>query len=325
MRPGRLTLGLPRLIGVRVALGLGLVCVLLLAGQLGQLAPVLRQAGDIDWHVLLPAALGVLLEPTLPIVCLLGCGLAYGTLRVDGAWDAALGLGHRPARLLAPALTLGLLAAATCAGLAHFATPALIGQVRGAVIDGLTSLPPGARLPLADGYARVDEDGVIHAVLGQTFLRAAVPELDLDAGHVTAHDAWIWSPDVRAHVDTVTVRLRPGLPHRALGQLGPPNSLPTARLGASPHHRFIAHRRTALPALAIFWAVLGGLLGARLGGLRAVLSGAVAVGLAYWILRTGELTARAGMMPAWLAAWAPVGLTGLGTLWGVLQAEGSGR
>ena len=315
-------LGLPRLIAIRVALGLGLICVLLLAGQIGQLAPLLGRAGAIDWLTLLPAALGVLLEPTLPIVCLLGCGLAYGALRVDGAWDAAMGLGHRPATLLLPALLLGVGAASLATVLAHSATPRWISAVRAAVVDGLSTLPPGARVSLADGHARVDADGVLHAVVGDTFIRAAAPAIDLDERRVDARDAWIWSPRLRAHVGAVTLRLDADQRLRGLGQLGPPNSLPTGQLGASPHHRFIAHRRTALPILAVFWAVLGGLLGVRLGGLRAVITGAAAVGVAYWILRTGELTARADMMPAWLAAWAPVALTALVTLWGALRLDG---
>ena len=315
-------LGLPKLIATRVAMALGLVCVLLLAGQLSQLAPLLRQAGRIEWGLLLPAALGILLEPTLPIVCLLGCGLAYGALRLDGAWDAALALGHRPAVLLKPALICGALAASLSAGLAHYATPTLIQHVRTAIVDGLSALPAGARFALADGHARVDADGVVHAVVGATYIRAASPVIRLDQARIDATDAWVWSPRVRAKVGAVTLRLDPDARLRGLGQLGPPNSLPTAHLGASAHHRFIAHRRTALPVLAVFWALLGGLLGARLGGLRAVLVGAAAVGLAYWILRTGELSARAQMMPAWLAAWAPVGLTGLVTLWAVLRMDG---
>jgi lipopolysaccharide export LptBFGC system permease protein LptF len=39
-----------------------------------------------------------------------------------------------------------------------------------------------------------------------------------------------------------------------------------------------------------------------------VAGGTAAVGIGYWVLRTGELTARAGFMSPTVAAWAPFAL-----------------
>ena len=67
-----------------------------------------------------------------------------------------------------------------------------------------------------------------------------------------------------------------------------------------------------MPLMAPLWALLGGLLGGFLGGVRALVVGAGVVTLAYWILRTGELSARAGFGSAAFAAWAPCLLLFLG-------------
>jgi lipopolysaccharide export LptBFGC system permease protein LptF len=283
------------------------VSALLLGGQLGQLAPLLAQAGGLDWLRLLRTALGLMVEPALPIVCLFACGAAYSRLRADGAWHAALALGHHPARLFAPALGVGLGAALLASFLAHGPAPQWVAQTRQTVERGLAVLPRGVALPLVDGHARLDDAGVLHAVVNHTFIRAEAPRMR-PGWRIEAGAAWIWGPKVRVRTDAVVLQLRPPRVARRLGVLGPPNSVPTAALDDTPRHRFLAQRRTALPALSVIWALLGALLGARWGGLRMVAGGTAAVGIGYWVLRTGELTARAGFMSPTVAAWAPFAL-----------------
>lgn len=129
-------------------------------------------------------------------------------------------------------------------------------------------------------------------------------------------DARLWSPTLRIRVGTVQIPLDADPLARRLGMFGPPNATPTAELDpTNVHHRFTAHRRSALPAMAPLWALLGALLGARAGGAIAVAGGAVAVGAGYWLLRTGELSARAGFMSPVLAAWAPALLLALALAW----------
>lgn len=299
--------GLTRLLLLRCLLGLAVVAALLLGGQIGRLAPLLAQAGALDWLSLLRTAFGLMIEPALPIVCLFACGATYSRLRADGAWHAALALGHRPARLFLPAAGLGLVAALIATGLAHGPAPRWVAQVRHTVEAGLTTLPRNVSLPLMGGHARLDDAGVLYAVVDRTFIRATAPRMR-PGWRIEAGAAWIWGPQVRLQTDAVVLQLKPPRAARRMGTLGPPNSVATADLGASPRHRFLAHRRSALPALSLIWALLGAALGARWGGLRMVAAGAGAVGVGYWILRTGELTARAGMLSPIVAAWAPVAL-----------------
>lgn len=311
---------------IRASVGLVLIALLLVAGQVGQLAPVLRQAGAIDWTTLLLTAAGILVEPALPIVCLFACATTYGALRAEGSWIAAEAAGHRPARLLLPALGLGIGAATLAAALAHGPVPRWIQQVRGTVVAGLNALPADTDLRLAGGRARVAADGSLHAVWDQTYLQARSARLvkAADTWHLVADDAWIWAPGARIEVRSAQVALDRRAIRRRLGQLGPPNSLATAQLDTSPRHRFLAARRTALPCLAVGWALLGGLIGIRVGPLRAVAAAAGLVALSYWVLRMGELNARAGMMSPLLAAWAPVGLNGLLAVGGLLRSRRGG-
>lgn len=310
----------------RFALGLLLIGLLLLAGQLGQLAPLLRQAGAIDWGGLLAAAGGILLEPALPLACLFATGASYGALRADGAWDAAVALGHRPLALLRPAIALGALVALVAAGLAHGAVPRWIAGLRVGLVAGLEALPPGASLPIDGGVARVGPDGSLHATVDGTYLRAASAGLvqEAEGWRLVARDAWLWSRSARIRVGEARLALDRGRAERRLGQLGPPNSVPTADLAATAHHRFVAARRSALPSLALGWALLGAILGVRLGGRAALLAGAGCVGITYWILRIGELNARAELVPPWFAAWAPAALTALVACLGLARMNRSG-
>lgn len=315
-----------RLLIPRVVLGLLLVTVLLVAGQLGQLAPVLRQAGAVEWSAVLGAAFGVLIEPALPLVCLFAAGATYGALRSDGAWTAALALGHRPLALLRPAIALGLIAAVSAATLAHGPVPRWIDGLRGDLLVGLAQLPTDAQLTLATGHARIGPDRSLHAVTDRTYLRARRAHLQrgADGWRLIADDAWIWSPGARVRIGRAELVLDRRQLERRLGQLGAPNSLPTAALDRSAHHRFVAHRRSALPMLGIGWAILGAVLGVRLGARLAVLVAAGLVGASYWILRVGELNARADFAPPWFAAWAPVMLVALLAALGLARLRRSG-
>ena len=119
-------------------------------------------------------------------------------------------------------------------------------------------------------------------------------------------DVHLWGGDLRVRTRRALARVDDPDLTRRLGMLGPPNATrsPDLDLG-DPHQSFTWHRRLALPAMAPLWALLGALLGAAAGGTLAVAVGAGSVACGYWLLRTGELSARAGLLDPGLAAWAP--------------------
>ncbi len=302
------------------ALTVLVLLVILGVGQVARLADYLRAAPLLP---LLGPLLLVLAEAALPLAGLVAAGLVYGRLRQDGALVAQAALGVRPAARLGPAVVLGGGLGASAAVLAWAPVPGAVETLRGRIVEAASSavLRGDAAAPLpGGGIARTASDGVLWAALpgsgGEppTLLRAGGAEVvATTAGFdLELTDAWLWGPRLRVRVGSARVALDDPARRRRLGMLGPPNSLPSPALEVrDPHHAFTWHRRLALPALAPLWALLGALLGGALGGAGAVLGSAALVGFAYWLLRAGELTARAGLMSPALAAWAPVLVVGL--------------
>lgn len=333
-------------LGAHTALVLFAVLLVLIGGQLAQIGDLLWSAGSAaPWLAVIGRGALILLEAALPLAGLVGAGLVYGRLRSEAGWIAHAALGGHPLVALWPALLVGGLLGLGAAGLAHGVVPGAVVGLRGdlvaaagaalAVPDRAVSLPGG-------GVARREPGGAWWAVVpqgrgagldretgcGAGLDRAAGdptddPPLLVRAGsaqiagdQLLLGDARLWSPTLRIRVGTVQIPLDADPLARRLGMFGPPNATPTAELDpTNVHHRFTAHRRSALPAMAPLWALLGALLGARAGGAVAVAGGAVAVGAGYWLLRTGELSARAGFMSPVLAAWAPALLLALALAW----------
>lgn len=303
---------------------LAAVMAVLLAGQLAQVGDLLWQAGAAArWGAVLGRGALVLLEAALPLAGLLASGLVYGRLRAEAGWVGRAALGAHPAMALAPALALGGVLGVIAMTLSHRVVPPTVSALRGDLVAaaGAAIEVPDRTLPLpGGGVARREVGGAWWAALpgpgeaAPTLVRAEAARLDGEA--LVLHDARLWSPRLRVTVGEARVEVGDGGLGRRLGMFGPPNATPTAALdGRDPHHRFTAHRRSSLPAMAPLWAVLGAVLGARLGGVVAVAGGAAAVGLGYWLLRTGELSARAGLMSPALAAWAPAAVLGLALGW----------
>ena len=89
--------------------------------------------------------------------------------------------------------------------------------------------------------------------------------------------------------------------------LGPPNATTNRMLSTSdPHHVFTLHRRFALSCMALLWGLIGAFLGLKMNGPIVVILSSGIVASSYWVLRTGELAARAGELSPVLAAWSPV-------------------
>jgi len=303
------------------------VLAILLIGQTAQIGQILLSAGSprLWWDALSGGAL-ILLEAALPLAGLLGAGLAYGRLRSEDAWIARAALGGSPWRAMWPAIAVGLLLGLGAGLIARETVPRTVDGLRGTLVTaiavGLETSTEPVRLPDGTVAARLD-DGSWWAVVPDrrdpTLVSAASIRLEPGTGSVVLRDARMSNADL--HIEVAEARLPAPLPAlRRLAMLGPPNALTSARLDPDDvHHRFTWHRRWAVPAMAPLWALLGALLGARFGGPPAIASGAACVALAYWFLRTGELTARAGFMSPVLAAWAPALVLGLVLLWVVCR------
>ncbi len=68
------------------------------------------------------------------------------------------------------------------------------------------------------------------------------------------------------------------------------------------------HKKLALPLAGIIFSLLGALLASsrqRNSLAKGLIIGVAVVGIYYYIMRTGELAAIRGDMPAWLAMWLP--------------------
>ncbi len=303
------------------ALALAGLAVLLLAGQVGQLREVLLAAGGLErtpWARALGLGGLVLAEALLPLGALLGAGLAYGRLRAEGFLLARAALAGGPVGGLAPAALLGLALGGAAAVIAREPAPRAVAALRDVALavaagafeagERAVALPGGGVLAGRPAWAALPAGAGRVMLLRAEGVRARIEGGSL---HVELQDVRLWGPDLRVQVGVATVRLADGGLGRRLGMLGPPNATPSAALGDGPHHRFVWHRRWAMPALAPLWAILGALLGGALGGAWATLAAAATVGGAYWVLRVGELAARAGDLPPALAAWAPVAITAL--------------
>lgn len=319
-----------RLLGELLAfslLALAVLAAVLVGGQAVKVGDLLfGPAGPSPgWPRALGLAAVVLLEAALPLVALVASGLVYGRQRGEGATLAWSALGASPARRYAPALALGLALGAAAAWLAQAPVPRAVRALGDALqqaaahqiaaAEGTVALPGGgvARRGAAEVWA------VLPAPEGPpTVLRADALALEADATttwSMALQRAWLWGPRLRIRAGEAALRLDDAALRRRLGMLGPPNDLPSAALPATAHGRFTAHRRRALPAMAPAWALLGAVLGARFGAARAVAGAGAVIALAYWLLRVGELSARAGFMAPWLAAWAPALLLGLALAW----------
>jgi hypothetical protein len=303
------------------ALAVAGLAVLLLAGQMAQLRDVLLAAGAFErtpWVRALGLGALVLAEGLLPLAALAGAGLAYGRLRAEGFLLARAALGGGPAGGLAPAALLGLALGAVAAGVARDPGPRAVGALREVVLavaagafeqaDRPVALPGGGVVAGRPAWAALPAGEGRVALLRAEDVRARV---DGGALRLELRDARLWGPDLRVQAGEATVRLGDGGLARRLGMLGPPNATPSGALGDGAHDRFVWHRRWAMPALAPLWALLGAALGGALGGAWATLAAAAMVGGAYWVLRMGELAARAGDLSPAVAAWTPVALTAL--------------
>ena len=299
----------------------GALTALLLGGQLVHVGDLLLAPGA--W-ALWPKATGlgavVLLEVLLPLVPLLGMGLAFGRMRADGSLMARAALGSSPAELLLPVTLVGSLLGASAAWVAQSTIPDAVAALRATVVEGANHGFLAGTRPLPGGgtliAARQDHADTreIWAVLptgvdgSPRIVRAGSTRLQSDAGQlmVVLSDAWIWGPVLRAHVGQARIRLDDPRMWRRLGMLGSPNDTRSASLSTVLlHHRFVWHRRWALPATGPLWAVLGALIGGAVGStLATVLSAGLVVSF-YWLLRMGELACRAGRESPVLAAWLP--------------------
>ena len=308
---------------------------ILATGQLAQLAQLLWPASATNPQIIL-RVLGygtiILLEPVLPLVPLIAAGLAFGRARAEGALMAVAAVGVGPLRVWATPLVIGLFLGGLGGALAQSVVPNAVRGLRGVIVDaaaqGLTAGRRSIRLP-GGGAIHVGKQGSDTEVWAMIPQANGVPWLlharDVSSRHqegamsLEAGSTWLWGPHLRVQTRSARLEMDTQALQKKMGMFGPPNALDSDGLDNSAHHQFTWHRRWSLAACAPLWALLGALLGGRFGGARAVILGAALVGGAYWLLRTGELAARAGMLwPAW-AAWAPTAALLFVTVWAWIQ------
>lgn len=297
------------------AVGLGI-------GQLGHVSDLLvaaHRARCVAWGPLLGHGIGALAEAVLPLIPLGACALIYGKLRRDGGTVAAAALGLHPARVLAPALALGLSCGALSAALSPGWVPRQIQGARDLIVEAA-----GCMLSEGEGRWALPDGGVIWArettagrEIWATFsagegpplvARGAAVRWDLTRGAGALHltDAQVWGGDLRLRVGIAEIALGDGRWVRKLAMMGPPNATESDALDlSSAHHRFVWHRRLALPSLAPLWAILAAILAARWGAGVALVSCGGLVVIAHWLMRAGELAARADRFSPVAAAWLP--------------------
>ncbi len=329
------------MIGFAALAGLVLV-VVFVVGQWAKLADILGGAGQwTDWVQLMGLTGLALLEAALPLVGLIAGGLVFGRRRADGAIVGYGALGWGPLRVYGPAFAFGMGCALVSGWLAAGPVPDALTQVRPIVarLATASALEATAGVTLANGavlrrephggpywLATMNEDGAATLIRAQSVEGRVWDRLGRSRSEAQsegkadrvlsvafdARDVWMWGDGIHAHVESARIELEDPALQGRMAMLGPPNSLPSRQLDLDDvHHRFTWHRRLALPLMAPLWALLGALLGGRVGGARALLLGAGAVTIAYWILRTGELSARAGFGSAVIAAWSPTLLLAL--------------
>ncbi|MCB9521815.1 MAG: hypothetical protein H6702_00365 [Myxococcales bacterium] len=318
--------------GAAGAAALALVILLAagLAGQATQLRHLLAWLGSAldPWPTLAHATV-LFAEATLPLAALVAGGLTYGRARRDGTLVAVAALGSRPLRLWAPAATLGIFAALSAWSVAHGPAPRAAQALRRALVaaagDTLAQ-PPQQAIAVGPAVIARDRDAwwaAWGAGPRAVFLRAEQASGDVDPRpgaeslRVTLHGAHLWAPGVRVQARRARIRLAAGSGLSRLRQFGPPNATPSVALDrASPHAAFVFHRRWALGAAALPWALWAAGLAAALPAVWALPLGALGLAASYWLLRVGELAARAGFGSPWVAAWAPVALAALAlALW----------
>lgn len=307
-----MTRGLRELAGLTLAAAVALAA-LLLAGQAARLVALLRGAA-LPWPELLLWATVGLGEVLVPLAGLIGAALAFGRWRGDAHLTALWALGLRPARVLAPVAAWGFVLGALTAWLGHGAGPNALARVSELVRAGLAAAPYGPEgLPLGEG-------GLVRGLRGPdgapAELWAALPQRDrwviLRAAALeptpegpVLREAQLWTPGLRASVGTA--RLDTAGAFRLPGTLRPPQTQATAALSLDdPRARWLRHRRSCLAALAPCLTLLGAVLGGAAGRTPAVLGAAAAIGLAYWLLRLGDLAVRDGTLSPLLAGWLPL-------------------
>ncbi|MCB9536381.1 MAG: LptF/LptG family permease [Myxococcales bacterium] len=276
-----------------------------------------------------PRALGlaalVLLEAALPLVALVASGLVYGRQRAEGAGLAWSALGASPLRRYAPAALLGVGLGLAAGWLAQGPVPRAVRELGGvlqgaaahqlAAAEGTVALPGGgvarrgggqvwAVLPTPSG-----PDGPARRRAGAArgrrvhLARGARPRLAVGPRACA-------SARGRRSSTSTTRRCGGGWACSGRRTIDPRPSCRRRPTAASPGIAAARCRPWRPPGRC--WARCSGPASAPRAPSRAR---APAVAAAYWLLRVGELSARAGFMAPWLAAWAPALVLALALAW----------
>ena len=111
---------------------------------------------------------------------------------------------------------------------------------------------------------------------------------------MTADALMMWPQAFQITAESATFSFdRPSLPAQ-LRMFGPPNAYSNAQLNlTNPHHAFTYHRRLAFGFIIVPWFIIGAFAAIRFSGPLVGLLCSGLIGMSYWVLRSGELAARA--------------------------------
>ncbi len=275
-------------------------------------------------------------EALLPIAGLTTSALAFGRLRNENALNAWHSLGISSTPLYAAILALGLFLGLVTLSLGQSVIPNAMGEMgdllKQETLSAIFTPGPKKLSEKIKFFVLDSKPRELWAILQTsdkpTILQAHLdPEIAIQQNRLELQDVYIWSKDAHLHSKRAQLDLSNELAHvnrglnKRLAMFRAPNRTPSRELKNSLHERYTWHRRLAFPALAPIWCLLGALLGARFGAGKSICAAISICAFSYWLLRLGELAARAGFTAPTAAAWLPVAFCATICAWFAIRPD----
>ena len=271
----------------------------------------------------------IVLEASLPLMCLVSLGGAYSYFRRHHIPNSWFLIGGSPTILFLPALLIGIITSGLTAWIAHQSTPSILKGMHSDLTQLVhqTWLAPNQGHRFKFGGIRVfkssstDHELLIYLHQNETLIRGFIKADEITSYSLksvspnsklpnsltlTLTNVDLWSPQGKLSVSQFNFDLNQDHLIKSLKMLGPPNSLSSSDLDfTDPHQAFTGYKRWSLSLSAILWAFIGALLGLLPSMYQALTIGTISISGAYSLLRYLELKARFAQGSAFWAAWSP--------------------